>query len=112
MPPVTAAPTTPAGPQVGAGGRIAGIDGVLDQIAGAISRQLTPIIQNTVLPILQRDKELQKTIGEAAGRGAVKALRPFLFVTAGALVFIAWTYYRSKQPAARNNPPRLRSARR
>lgn len=104
----------PVAPRFTADGRIAGIDGVLDQIAGAVTRQVVPVLQNTVLPILQRDKDLQRTIGEGIGRGAVQALRPILWVMAGSLVVIAYAYWRSTtQPKPpRDNPRPLRSARR
>ena len=114
----TAAPVPPAStptataPKFTADGRIAGIDGVLDQIAGAVTRQVVPVLQNTVLPILQRDKDLQRTVGEGIGRGAVKALRPILWVMAGSVVVIAYAYWRSTQPKPRDNPGPLRSARR
>ena len=45
-------------------GRIAGLDGVLDQILESVGKQVTPLVRDVALPILQRDRELQKTVGE------------------------------------------------
>lgn len=103
-------PTAPASPTPQSDGRIAGIDGVLDQIAGAVTRQVVPIVRDTVLPIIQRDKELQKTVGEAIGRGAVRSLRPFLWVIAGSVAVIAYAYWKSKN-VDRGSEPQLRSKR-
>jgi hypothetical protein len=107
--PGPSSPGVPTTPQFTADGRIAGIDGVLDQIAGAVTRQVVPVLQNTVLPILQRDKEMQRTIGEGIGRGAVKALRPILWIIAGSVAVIAYAYWQSTKQKPRDNP--LRSTR-
>jgi|WetSurMetagenome_2_1015567.scaffolds.fasta_scaffold460416_2 hypothetical protein len=74
-PPTASAPTAPALPPMsfGADGRITGLDGVLDQIGESLSRQATPLLRDVMLPIIQRDKELQKTIGAAAGIAAGNA---------------------------------------
>lgn len=115
--PAATTPTTPAAPaspavQFTSDGRIAGIDGVLNQIAEAVSRQVVPIVRDTALPILQRDKELQRTIGDAAGRGAVKQLRPFLWIIAGSIALIAYTYWRKNEPVRSNPTRRVRRRRR
>lgn len=88
-------------------GSVSGLNAV-DQVASAFMRQIVPAIKDGILPIIQRDKELQRTIGEAAGRGAVKALRPYLIVVAGAAAFVAYAYWRSTQRDGRENPSRTR----
>jgi hypothetical protein len=74
--------------QIGPDGRIAGIDGVLDQITEAIGRQIVPILQQSVLPVLQRDKELQREVGAAAGAAAARTLLWPAYIAAGSLVVL------------------------
>ncbi len=83
--------------RIGTDGRISGIEGILDQIGEAAARQVVPIIQQTVpgllkndvLPILQRDKEMQRTIGAAAGKAAAQGLKPWLILAGLSLGVIA-----------------------
>lgn len=70
-------------------GRIHGIDGMLSQIAAAIAREAAPVIRTEILPVLQRDRVSQRTIGAAAGLAAAKKLAPYAFFTTLALAVIA-----------------------
>lgn len=107
---VPAAPAVPVVPDVGLAedGRIRGIDGMLNQVAGAAMRQA----RVELWPAWQADTAMQRTVGEAVGRGAASTLAPWvalgatsLAVGAAALVFRAWrgTGPRGSE-AARNNP--------
>lgn len=100
--PATTAPSTTAatnGANIGLAedGRIRGIDGMLDQVAGAAMRQA----RIELWPAWQADTAMQRTVGDAVGRGigrgAADALAPWvaigatsLAVGAAALVFRAW----------------------
>lgn len=66
------APAGQASPEaaVGPDGHVYGIDGMLDQVAGALARQA----RTELLPAIQADRELQETIGRAAGREVAKPL--------------------------------------
>jgi hypothetical protein len=78
---------TPANSQIYVGnqGYIHGIDGMLDQISGALVRQAMPIIQG--------DAQMQQNIGYAAGRALAKPL----WVMAGiAAFYVGWSMYKSK----------------
>lgn len=111
-PAVSPAPPIPSDVRIGPDGRIVGIDPILDQIAQAAARQAIPIIQQTlppllrndVLPILQRDKELQRTIGEAAGRAAAREIKPWMILIGVSLGVIAGVqvakYVRSRRSHA------------
>ncbi len=80
------APTTTAADiQLGSDGRLSGIDGVLDQILSSIVRNARPLITDDILPVLQRDKELQREIGAAAGNAAAARIAPALWLIGGAL---------------------------
>lgn len=83
--------TTPAPAGIGPDGRIAGIDGMLDQIAGALVRQATPYVQSQILPALQSDRALQMTVGAAAGQAAAQTLRPWVILGTVSLAAIAIT---------------------
>jgi hypothetical protein len=85
----TIATTSAPDLRFGSDGRIVGLDAVLDQIVGAVGRQVTPLVRDVALPIIQRDKELQKTVGAAAGKALAQELKPFLWVGLGLLVIIA-----------------------
>jgi hypothetical protein len=97
--PVSSPPAPPTSPPVtiGPDGRIVGIEGILDQIAQAAARQAGPLIQqavppilrDTVLPILSRDKEMQRTVGAAAGQAAVKEIKPWVILLSVSLGVIA-----------------------
>lgn len=70
-------------------GKIHGVDVMLDQIAGALARQARPLLQNDIIPALQRDRETQREIGAAAGRAAAKAVEGPVWLAAAALAIIA-----------------------
>ena len=100
--------TVPTTADVGldADGRIRGIDGMLDQVAGAAMRQA----RVELWPAWQADTAMQRTVGEAVGRGAASTLAPWvalgatsLAVGAAALVFRAW-----RGTTVRDNPSRQR----
>jgi hypothetical protein len=74
---------------MGPDGRITGIDGMLSQIAGALAREAAPVIRAEILPVLQQDRETQRTLGAAAGKSLAQELRPWVAVGAGALAVIA-----------------------
>lgn len=106
--PTTVTTTVPTTADVGldADGRIRGIDGMLDQVAGAAMRQA----RVELWPAWQADTAMQRTVGEAVGRGAASALAPWvalgatsLAVGAAALVFRAW-----RDTTVRDNPSRQR----
>lgn len=94
---------------VGSNGRIAGIDGMLDQVAEAMARQAGPMIRRDLLPVLQQDRGLQRTIGAAAGREIAKPLW-LLGIATAALAVVS--VYRAAMPQRyRSNPRRRRRAR-
>lgn len=70
-------------------GRIAGVDGVLNQVAEALARQAGPMLRNEILPVLQRDRAMQRTIGAAAGAAIGRKLAPYAALSTLALVVIA-----------------------
>jgi hypothetical protein len=75
--------------RVGENGYIHGIDGMLDQIAGALARHAGPVFQKDILPAVRRDVELQERIGAIVGDEIASRLSPWLFIGAGALATIA-----------------------
>ena len=100
--PVTAAPLAPPlrgelshlGPaaediRVGKDGRIHGVDGMLDQIAQALTRHAGPMLARDVLPIVQRDEALHTRVGQAAGVAMADRLRPWVIAGASALALLA-----------------------
>lgn len=98
MAPAPAPTSAPAPVTVGADGRISGIDGMLDQISGALLRQA----KTEILPTLQNDRELQTTVGRAIG----KSLANPLWVMAGvAAVYVGWVIWSNSQKP-RSNPAR------
>ena len=96
-PPASATPPawTPAAPvteddiRVGPGGRIHGVDGMLDQIAQALTRHAGPMFARDVLPIVQRDEALHTRVGQAAGVAMADNLRPWIIAGVGALGVLA-----------------------
>ena len=94
--PVTAAPLAPlpaVSPaddiRVGPNGRIHGADGMLDQIAQALTRHAGPMLARDVLPIMQRDEALQARVGQAAGVAMADTLKPWVIAGASALAVLA-----------------------
>lgn len=86
----------PEPPPVGVApdGRITGVDGMLNQIAGALADQAGPMIARDVLPILQQDRALQREVGSAAGREMAKPL----WVLAGvAALYVGWRVWGQKR---------------
>ena len=90
----TAAPLAPAVPlpetiRVGKDGRIEGADGMLDQIAQALTRHAGPMLARDVLPIVQRDEALHTRVGQAAGDAMAAKLKPWVIAGASALAILA-----------------------
>jgi hypothetical protein len=94
----TTAVQTPG--DLGPDGRLVGIDGILDQVGGALRRQVEPIVRDTVLPVLQRDVQLQRELGGAAGVALARELKPWVIVGAVALGLIAVAAWRKPAKAA------------
>ena len=108
--PVTGAPLAPlAAPaddiRVGKDGRIHGVDGMLDQIAQALTRHAGPMLARDVLPIVQRDAALQTRVGQAAGVAMASTLKPWVIAGASALAVLAviegYRFYTQRKSAAR-----------
>lgn len=78
-------------------GSITGVDGLLNQIAGALARQAVPLIRTELLPALEQNTAIQDRIGAAAGREAVRELKPYLWTVTGAVVLAVGVYlYRGR----------------
>ena len=75
--------------RVGDDGRVHGVDGMLDQIAGALMKHAGPMITRDVLPAVRQDPALQTRVGQAVGQAVGQEVRPYLLVGAGALAIIA-----------------------
>ena len=88
--------------RVGPGGRIQGVDGMLDQIAQALTRHAGPMLARDVLPIVQRDEALQTRVGQAAGVAMADNLRPWIIAGVGALGILAviegYRFYAQRKP--------------
>lgn len=80
-----AAPSTTIAPD----GRVAGIDGLLNQIAAAAINQARPMVVNDILPVIQADPAMQRNIGEGIGRGIGSEMSGPAWVAAGALGILA-----------------------
>lgn len=110
--PATTSSATPAASSnisVGANGYIHGIDGMLDQISGALLRQA----KTEILPTLQNDRELQMTVGRAAGKAMAKPLWVIAGVAAVYVGWVIWTHNDERHTrSVRANPGSLRSTRR
>lgn len=76
--------------QVRADGSITGIDGMLDQISASVGRQILPMLRDQVLPVLQNDRQLQMTVGRAAGQQIAKPLWALAIVTG---TYLGWKIY-------------------
>lgn len=75
--------------RVGDNGYIHGVDGMLDQIASALTRHAGPMLVRDVLPVVRQDHELQARVGGIVGDRIAKELQPYLLIGAGALAIIA-----------------------
>lgn len=104
--PATPAPAPTPPIQVAENGYVYGIDGMLDQICGALARQG----KHEWLPVLQRDKDLQATVGASIGRELAKPLWVIAFLIAGYAGYKIWT--RSSRTSVRTNPSHYRRSRR
>jgi hypothetical protein len=91
VPGATAPPALPDSAQIRVGDRgyIHGIDGMLDQVAGALSRHAGPMIVRDVLPAVQKDHAMQIRFGTAVGQAVANEMQPWLILGAGALAVIA-----------------------
>ena len=74
---------------MGENGYIHGVDGMLDQIAGALARHAGPMLVRDVLPAVREDARLQARVGAAVGQAVTKEIRPYLLIGAGALGILA-----------------------
>ena len=110
--PVTGAPLAPPAAlpatediRVGKDGRIHGVDGMLDQIAQALTRHAGPMLARDVLPIMQRDEALQARVGQAAGVAMADTLKPWVIAGASALAVLAviegYRFYTQRNRATR-----------
>ena len=88
-PPRPGSPPPSSEIRVGENGYIHGVDGMLDQIASALTRHAGPMLRREVLPVLQRDETLQTRVGEAAGAAMAQKLLPWIIVGVGALGVLA-----------------------
>lgn len=89
-PPAPPPPEPPEGDiHIDKDGRIQGADGMLDQIAQALTRHAGPMLARDVLPVVQRDTALQMRVGRAAGDAAAAKLRPWVIAGASALAVLA-----------------------
>ncbi len=80
--------TAPAPPD--AGGRVEGIDGMLDQISAALAKQAGPMIARDLWPLFQADTAMQERMAAAAGEAAAAKLRPWIALAAGSIaVYVA-----------------------
>lgn len=79
-------------PPAASDGRIPGIDGMLDQVAAAVARQAAPVIRTELLPVVLADRELQRTVGSAAGKAFAQAVWPWLALGSVSLASLAAMY--------------------
>lgn len=75
--------------RVGENGRIHGVDGMLDQIAGALVKHARPMLLEDVLPVVRSDVQMQQRIGAAIGKTMADELRPWIVI--GTVASIALT---------------------
>lgn len=69
-------------------GSISGIDGMLDQVAGAVTKQ----VRAQILPVVQQDRELQRNLARGLGEGLGDKLSPAAMVAAAGLLLIGGCY--------------------
>ena len=75
--------------RVGERGYIHGVDGMLDQVAGALMRNAGPMLVRDVLPAVREDRALQARVGAAVGQEVARQVQPWLAIGAGALGILA-----------------------
>lgn len=110
-PPSPSAPPSPSVPpttqpdiSIGPNGRINGVDGMLDQIAQALTRHAGPMLVRDVLPAVQRNRAMQDRVGHAAGAAMASSLKPWVVggvVVLGALTVIEFLRYRDSLTGAK-----------
>jgi hypothetical protein len=97
--------------QQAADGRVAGMDGMLDQVAEATMRR----VRTELWPAFAADTAMQERIGVGIGKGAGQEIKPWVVIGATALVIVAGVaVYRvfAPEPApTRPNPPKKTPAR-
>lgn len=69
-------------------GSISGIDGMLNQVAGAVTRQ----VREQILPVVQNDRDMQRNLARGLGEGIGDKLSPAAMVAATALLVLAGCY--------------------
>lgn len=69
-------------------GSISGIDGMLDQVAGAVAKQ----VRTHILPVVQQDRELQRNLARGLGEGLGDKLSPAATVAAVGLLLLGGCY--------------------
>ena len=87
--PPPAAPAPPADIRVGDNGYIHGVDGMLDQIASALTRHAVPALREQILPVIQADQTMQARVGQAAGSAMAQRLLPWIVVGVSAVGVLA-----------------------
>ncbi len=87
---IHSAAQTQAAPAVGTDGYIHGIDGLLNQISGALVRQA----KTEILPTLQSDTAFQRTVGSAVGAEIAK---PLWFLFGVAAIYAGWKMTRPQR---------------
>lgn len=118
MPATTPAPAIATAPQpnlrFGPDGKIQGLDGVLSQIADSLGKVVTPLVRDTALPIIQRDKALQREIGASAGKAAAQEASLWLALMglglSGIAIAMLWNAWQASHKT-RTNPSRRRHRR-
>jgi len=88
--PVGSRPDERADIRVGPNGRVEGVDGMLDQIAGALVKHARPVLLEDVLPAVRSDVQMQQRVGAAIGKTISDELRPWIVLgTLGSLALAA-----------------------
>ena len=75
--------------RVGENGFVHGVDGMLDQIASALTRHAGPMLVRDVLPVVQSDQAMQARVGQAVGQAMSERFMPWIIVGTGALAILA-----------------------
>jgi hypothetical protein len=85
----TSPPAEQADIRVGENGYIHGVDGMLDQVAGALMKHAGPMLVRDVLPLVQQDAPMQARVGQAMGDAVASKVLPWVIVGASALGVMA-----------------------